>query len=128
MDDFTYPPINLDLMAAFAKAGKENAMGPFQLDGNGKNYPTFKMVMKRLEYMKETAPPKVNEKIGVWEAGFGESRLITYESGKDLIPHLAHTVFRIVTYVVSFLFNIYFLNIPCGILNEELRNDEDQIS
>jgi len=93
-------PINLDLMGALKSVNNENGIGPFQLEKNGKNYPKFNMIIRRLQYSPKTPEPRA-EKVGTWIGGFGEKDSVRFDNGKDLQNHLAHTVFRIVTFVVS---------------------------
>ena len=92
-----YPPISLNLFEAFKAAGSENIMGPFHLLKNGRNYPNFKMEIKRLLFDNRTAIPKEIQPIGVWNAGIDENNLLDIPTGKNLSAHKAETVFRIVT-------------------------------
>lgn len=94
--------LKLNLLDVFKTVGKDNILGEFKFEGPGKNYPQFKMNIERLVFNKEQAEPSTREEIGKWEAGFGEEELITFNENKDLKNHVALTVFRIVTVVVSY--------------------------
>jgi len=104
---YTYTALSLDLMAALKVRNGENGI-KFNLDQNGKNYPTFNVDIRRLTYPAKASTPVGNTKHGVWMAGFKEKELIKWDkkndankTDNDLTEHLAHTVFRIVTFVVS---------------------------
>ncbi|CAG7815216.1 unnamed protein product, partial [Allacma fusca] len=91
--------LNLKLYDALRNASKDNMIA-FELnDENGKNFPLFKMRIQRLTFDNNQKTPKTNVNVGYWQSGFKEKEAITFENGLDLVEHLAHTVFRIVTVV-----------------------------
>lgn len=97
----------LDLFDALNSEGKNNILGPFHLESNGKNYPNFQMKIMRYVFREDQKEPHIKQELGYWTAGFGEGSLISEASGKVLEwkSHEALTVFRIVTVVVSRILN-----------------------
>ena len=94
--------LSLDLYDALKNISKDN-MIPYELSAqeNGKNYPKFDMKIERFVWGENKQTPQEKKEVGVWKSGFEEKDAIHYVDGLDLIDHLAHTVFRIVTVVVS---------------------------
>lgn len=95
-----YPPLDLDLKEYIRTTSGENAGGAFEMNGNGKNFPKFEMNIRLLKFGKNQGTPSFADEIGVWKAGYGDANQIVYKDNKDLVQHLAHIVFRVVTVVV----------------------------